>query len=902
MIPNTKSRPLLRYGMPIFFVAFATAIRQPFNTLLGLNLPFMLYFPAVIASAWFGGEKSGLLATGISTILASYFLRATVNPHTLFNSRSIAQILLFVFVSSFINFLAGLLHKARQSAELGEEKFQLQAEQFRTTLSSIGDAGIATDTVGRITFINAVAESLTGWKKEEAQNAHLDEIFKIVSEQTREKVESPLTKVLRGETASPSYPTVLISRDGSEKPIDDTIAPILKTTGEIVGTVLVFRDITNRRYLEQRRNEAEARFKTMADTVPVLVWMSGPDKLCDFFNQNWLNFTGRTIEQELGNGWIESIHPDDTARCLEIYNQSFDARQEFEIEYRLRRFDGEYCWLLGHAVPRYDTNGGFLGYISSCIDITDRKKAAEAQALLVSIVESSADAIISKSLNGTIMSWNKGAERVFGYNAKEVIGQPITIIIPPEKHAEEQTILERIYRGERIEHYETIRVAKNGRRIDISLTVSPLRDSSGRVVGASKIARDISDRKQAEIERVQLLNREQIARSQAEEASRLKDEFLATISHELRTPLNAILGWSRMLGNGKLDAQASEQAVEIIVRNANIQSQLIEDLLDVSRIITGKLRLEESTVELADVIRAALDSARPTAEARKISIESQLSPISGPVRGDANRLQQVVWNLLTNAIKFTPKGGSIRVTLTHRNSQAEIIVSDTGQGIKSEFLPHVFDRFRQADATSTRAHGGMGLGLAIVRHLVELHGGSVEVESSGEGQGATFTVKLPHMALRKGERFENKNLTNGDNHKSQLPDSPPSLEGIRVLVIDDEDDTRSLMTTVLERCHAEVRVAASVRDALLIVNEWKPSIIVSDIGMPEEDGYVLIKEIRAQKNSEISKIPAVALTAYARSQDRLRALSSGYQMHVAKPVEPIELVVVIASLVHQERR
>jgi PAS domain S-box-containing protein len=1026
----------------IFFVVLATLLRLPLNEALGENVPFILYFPAVVVSAWFGGLWAGLLATGLSTLAAWYFF--IPRPSSIFDSKTLLQIGLFLGVSSFISFIVDALHKARQKAEESEERSLAQAERFHATLASIGDAVVTTDTQGRVVFMNKVAESLTGWKQEEAEEKHLHEIFRIVNEQTRQKVESPLERVLRdGKVVGLANHTILIAKDGTERPIDDSGAPIKKPTGEITGAVLVFRDISERRLAEERRREAEARFRTLADTAPVLIWMSGVDKLCDFFNESWLNFTGRTMEQELGNGWAEGVHPDDFDRCLEIYTTSFDARWEFEMEYRLRRFDGEYRWIVDRGIPRFDPDGSFVGYIGSCIDITERKEAElnikrlnreleqrarelqtlfdiapvgiaiahdakcefittnpalaemigvpvgenvsksgsnaermpykllrdgqevppdqlpmqravaegrpvqgdelevlradgkvltvysnaaplfdengrvsgcicaqvditerkqaeQAQTLLVAIVESSEDAIVSKDINGNILSWNRGAEQMFGYAAEEAIGQPITLIIPPEKQGEEQVILKRIRLGERIEPYETLRVSRNGRQIYISLTASPIRDRAGRIIGASKIARDISDRKQAEREHAQLLAREKLARAQAEEASRLKDEFLATISHELRTPLNAILGWSRMLRDGKLNPGASAQALEVVVRNAGIQSQLIEDLLDVSRIISGKLRLDADPVELALVIQSALDSVRPAAEAKCINLQSTLAHDVAPIRGDASRLQQVAWNLLSNAIKFTPKGGSIQITLARVQSHAEIVVSDTGQGIKREFLPYVFDRFRQADATSTRTHGGLGLGLAIVRHLVELHGGSVAAESPGEGQGATFTVKLPLMALRKEETYKKPVLSNMEKGEMPVLDSPPSLEGIRVLVVDDEADTRLLLTEVLERCSAEVRVAASAREALMIVNEWLPSIIVSDIGMPEEDGYTFIKKIRALKNAEVSKIPAVALTAYARTQDRLRALASGYQMHVAKPIEPMELVIVVASLVDRE--
>jgi signal transduction histidine kinase/ActR/RegA family two-component response regulator len=386
--------------------------------------------------------------------------------------------------------------------------------------------------------------------------------------------------------------------------------------------------------------------------------------------------------------------------------------------------------------------------------------------------------------------------------------------------------------------------------------------------------------------------------AQAEAANRTKDEFLATMSHELRTPMTAILGWAQLLRSHTLKADDFERALEIVERNAQAQNKLIDDLLDISRIITGKLRLDVRPVDLAGVVAAVVDALHPTAEAKAIRLQAVLDPRAGPVAGDADRLQQVVWNLLTNAIKFTPKDGRVQVRLERINSHVEIVVSDSGTGIEAEFLPHVFDRFRQADGTSTRKHGGLGLGLSIVRQLVELHGGTVGVESGGEGQGTTFVVQLPQMIARR--------QTDAATPARRLPtalggglsfDCPPSLKGLRVLVVDDEPDTRLLLRTVLEQCGSEVTTAGSAAEALAAFTRSKPDVLVSDIGMPEEDGYELIGKLRAAEAARAEgRTPAIALTAYARVEDRVRALNAGFQVHVPKPIEPVELLAVVASL------
>jgi signal transduction histidine kinase len=394
--------------------------------------------------------------------------------------------------------------------------------------------------------------------------------------------------------------------------------------------------------------------------------------------------------------------------------------------------------------------------------------------------------------------------------------------------------------------------------------------------------------------------REQEARKQAEEANRIKDEFLATLSHELRTPLNAILGWAQVLRTGKVDEDTTARALEAVERNARAQAQLISDLLDVSRIITGKLRLELKPVELSRITDAALDSVRPAADAKgiriRVTLDRGFGGIGGigPLVGDPDRLQQVVWNLLSNAIKFTPQGGSVEVRLGQREGQAEIAVQDTGAGVRPDFVPYVFDRFRQAESSTTRQHGGLGLGLSIVRHMVELHGGTVAVESPGEGQGSTFTVRLPIRLGVEGAPLPERRQRLAED----VPDVAGSsiLTGLHVLVVDDEADTRDLLVTALEQCGARVTAVPNVPDALASLDRALPDVLLSDIGVPGEDGYSLIRKLRARSAELGGNVPAAALTAYARSEDRIRALSAGFQAHLAKPIDPAELVATIAAL------
>jgi signal transduction histidine kinase len=410
-------------------------------------------------------------------------------------------------------------------------------------------------------------------------------------------------------------------------------------------------------------------------------------------------------------------------------------------------------------------------------------------------------------------------------------------------------------------------------------------------VANQELKKEIRVREWAEQERARLLVLEQAARKHAEEANRMKDEFLATLSHELRTPLNAILGWVQVLRTGKLDAAAGARALETIERNSRAQAQLIADLLDVSRIITGKLRLELKPVELSRIIDAALDSARPAADAKAIELVVSLAPLESPVLGDNDRLHQVIWNLLSNAIKFTPRGGRVEVRLKESGLNAVIEVRDSGIGIRPDFLPYVFDRFRQAESTLTRSQGGLGLGLSIVRHLLELHGGTVEVESEGEGKGTTFRVSLPLRGATAGEK-----ATEGTSLAEGVWNRPDLLAGIHVLVLEDEADSRDLLAMALEQCGAEVSAFGSVPEALAAFDTAVPDVVVSDIGVPFEDGYSFIRKVRSRLPADGGAVPAAALTAYVRAEDRQQALEAGFQTHLAKPVDPSELIATVARL------
>jgi PAS domain S-box-containing protein len=567
----------------------------------------------------------------------------------------------------------------------------------------------------------------------------------------------------------------------------------------------------------------------------------------------------------------------------------------------------------GRQMERYSEpisiDGVSAGRVWSFRDVTARNEADLVSRRLAAIVDTSDDAIIGKDLNSIITSWNQGAQKIFGYSAKEMIGASIKRLIPADNQQEEDVILDRLRRGERFDHFETIRVTKDGRQLHVSLTISPIKDASGNVVGASKIARDITDRKLGEValkeaqkaaetanaEKVRLLDSERRARAEAERASRMKDEFLATLSHELRTPLNAVLGWSTILRGRENKDSEMTQGLDAIDRNARVQAQIIDDLLDMSRIISGKVRLEVQPLDLPTTVLEAIDTIRTSATAKGVRLQTVIDPLNATVLGDPNRLQQVFWNLLNNAIKFTPKGGRVQVLLQRINSHVDVSVIDTGEGISPDFLPYIFNRFQQADPSTTRRHGGLGLGLAIVRSLVELHGGDVRAKSGGIGKGATFIVTLPltvfHPPPDEGEREHPKSRA---RELSVVPDV--SLEGIRVLAIDDDADARSLLKTMLEAAGATAYLAGSAREGLDQLAQLPVDVVICDIGMPEVDGYAFIRDVRRLRDREKSEVAAVALTAYARLQDRMEAMRAGFQNHLPKPVEPSELLAVVRSL------
>jgi len=648
--------------------------------------------------------------------------------------------------------------------------------------------------------------------------------------------------------------------------------------------------------LGQSPDEVAARLAAIVDSSDDAIISKTGEGIITSWNRGAERMFGYTAKEAIGQPITLIIPPERVDEETAVLGTIRAGRRVDHFDTMRVAKSGETVRVSLTISPIRDAAGRIIGAFKIARDLSRQRQGEIAQARLAAIVDSSDDAIVSKTLEGIITSWNAAAERMFGWSAEEAVGQHITLIIPAEYHEEETHVLARLARGERINHFETIRQRKDGTRLPVSLTVSPVRDAAGLIVGASKVARDISERRLVEHARQTLLEHERKARSEAEALNRSKDQFLATLSHELRTPLNAIYGWARMFAEGALDPAATRNAAQAILRNARIQVQLIEDLFDVSRVITGKMRLDVRAMNVLAALEAAVETVRPAAAGKGIRLDTTLDPRAAPIMGDPDRIQQIAWNLLSNAVKFTPKGGRVQLHLRRVNSHIEIIVSDTGEGVAAEHLPHLFERFHQADTGPTRRHAGLGIGLSLVKHLVELHGGKVTAISPGLGQGTTFTVTLPVSVMYPVPSTEGPSGDHGARTIDTDSLKPISLRDLRVLVVDDDREGRELAALILTNAGAETRTAASADQAVQMLGEWWPDVLVSDLEMPGEDGYSLLRRVRQEMALRGRRLPALALTAYGRSEDRVRVLAAGFNLHLAKPADPTELVLAVASL------
>jgi len=657
--------------------------------------------------------------------------------------------------------------------------------------------------------------------------------------------------------------------------------------GKLISVLSLVLDVTLPTRIEEALRKSEAQYRLLFESNPHAMWVY------DLETRRFLAVNNAAVQHygysrnEFLGMTIHDIRPEEDGKLLIDYLSNTTPGFKRAGEWRHKKKDGTII-TVEITSNRLNFEGRQAVFVLAN-DITERKRAEkalrESEDRYRDLVDNSHELICTHDLEGRVLSVNPWAARVLGYPQEKLIGMNIRDGLLPEYRSQFDDYIETVKAHGSAKGVMKIRAASG--EVRLWEYYNTLRTEGVEYPIVRGMAHDATERRKA-------LDREKEARVEAEAANRVKDEFLSTLSHELRTPLTAIMGWSNLLLHGEVEHVKQRQAIETIARNANSQCQLIDDLLEVSRIITGKLRLDFTGCDLQPIIEAAAESIRPAAEAKAVRLELKFEKNEGLVFGDRERLQQVVWNLLSNAVKFTPSGGHVSVNLRRVDSCVEVAVTDSGAGIRPDFLPHVFERFRQADGSTTRTHGGLGLGLAIVRHLVELHGGFATAQSEGLGQGATFTVSFPLMV-------QSDSQTTGDaepRSRVSVPagQSSESLEGLRVLIVDDEADARDLVCVMLQRCGAQMRSAGSSKEALEILTIWKPDVLIADIGMPVEDGYGLIKRLRALPKDRGGNTPALALTAYARTEDRVRALSSGYQVHLSKPVDRAELAAVVARL------
>ncbi|WP_437738597.1 hybrid sensor histidine kinase/response regulator [Sorangium sp. So ce1335] len=774
---------------------------------------------------------------------------------------------------------------------------------------------------GRIVEANDAYLRLVGRTREELAAGHVRWDSGVLPDE-RPADDRALAELLSSKSTFTPFERTYVRPDGRR--IRMLMSGCLLPAGRFEdGGYVLALDMTALRHAEDAFRQGERIFHAIGDSIDHGIWVSDREGRNVYASEAYLRMTGLTQEQCAGFGWMASVHPDDRPK-IALFDQAVRRGEPLEVEVRYIDTDGAVHHALNRAVPVRDERGECSLWVGLCLDISRLKRTEEAlreserrlraaldeaqrtieererleaelrrsERQLASLMANSPDAIyrMDPELRCTFMS--PTSTMVMGFPPEHYLGKrprenglPFDVCEAGEAACREARATGKPQRFE-------FGIGERRYRARIIPEFGP----DGEVESFIGITEDVTAERLADEERQKLLESERAARDEAERVSRVKDDFVATLSHELRSPINAILGWARILRSRADDPQALARGLEVIERNARLQSDMVSELLDMSRIVSGKMRLDVLSFDLPVVIQSAIESIKLAAEAKGITVASSVDPEAAALRGDPARIQQVVWNLLSNAVKFTPSGGRIDIALRRAGAFAEVTVADTGAGIAPQFLPHLFERFRQADASSTRQYGGLGIGLSIVKHLVEMHGGAVEAASAGVGQGAAFTVRLPLAGVSLDASGDSERP--GAARADTLSDYPGAeLTGVRVLVVDDQPDAREVAQRVLEECGASVTTAGSAAEAMAALGRERPDVLVSDLGMPGEDGFQLMRRVRALGAERGGSTLAVALSALARTEDRARALGAGYQAHVAKPLDPAELVGVIAALV-----
>ena len=800
---------------------------------------------------------------------------------------------------------------------MSEVQRERYASLCQALVAATSDFAYLFDLEGRFRFVNPPLLALWGLSLPEALGKDFFDLQypPDLAERLQRQIQQviALKQVVRDETE-------YVSPAGVAGFYEYIFAPVFGEDGAVAGVAGTTRDITARKQTELDLLDARSRLDVAMRAGEMGTWILDLAEDRVYGDTNLTRLLDVAPESTRGGNlqtYIEAIHPDDRARVVESLHAAVRSADAYEAEYRLRGA-GRERWVVARGSVERGPDGEPLRLPGVVLDITKRKQTEDAlraseeryRSLFSSIDQGFCVLDVSfdesdEPVDYHFLETNPAFERQTGLTS--AVGKTARELIPDLEASWFRTYAEVARSGQPV-HFEDYSAAlqrafdveafrvggSDSRKVAVlfkDVTASKLAERSRKL--AEDALRDLA------AERERLLLAERAARNEAERTSRIKDEFLATLSHELRTPLNAILGWSQIVRQRISEPQEVARGLLVIERNARAQAQIIEDLLDMSRIISGKIRLDVQPLDLAGMVQSAIETVRPAADAKGIELSAPRASLACvTMTGDSNRLHQVLWNLLSNAVKFTPKGGHVEVLLTRVGAHVQLEIRDSGEGIAPEFVSFVFDRFRQADASTTRRHGGLGLGLAIVKQLVELHGGSVSVASAGLGQGSTFTLMLPLLATTSPEpELELTRSTRSSLPPELLLASPSAeLQGVSVLVVDDEPDARALVQRLLEGQAGSVQVAGSVAEALALLARTRFDLIVSDIGMPHEDGYALIQTLRALGSDQGGNTPAIALTAYARPEDRVRALRAGYQTHLTKPIEPTELLAVVASL------
>ncbi len=857
--------------------AIAALLRIWLSGTLGMSVPYITFFASVIVAAWFGGWLGGLVAAGAAAVVARFYF---IEPAHEFQFATVGDgVAAGVFVSECVMMTAiiATLHRMRQKVaeqnetlraevaarEVTQRASQSHAEELRVTLMSIDDAVIVTDAAARVRSMNPTAEAMTGWSGADASTHAIEEVLRLRDDRSERILPSPARQALHDDAVFKlNHSTILLRRDELPVPVEATASPIHDADGSVTGSVLVLHDVSERRSAEDALRESERELADFFENANVGLHWIGPDGIIIRANQEELRMLGYQASEYIGHHMTEFHHDRRIADRILATLRTGERLQGCAA--RLRCADGSLKDVMINSSVRMGTDG--VRHVRAVsLDITDRVAADRSRALLAAVVESSEDAIVTKGLDGIVTSWNSGAERLFGYSAVEAVGRHITFIVPADRHADEQDILARIARGEKVPPFETIRLRKGGEPVTVSLSVSPVRDSAGRVIGASKVTRDLSERIAMELA--------------LREANRRKDEFLATLAHELRNPLAPMRHGLHLLSAAGVDASRLQQVTGILSRQLDHMVRLIDDLLDLSRVNRDKLEMKRAPVRLDAVVRQAVETARPLIDQSSHELVVQLPDEAVYLDGDAVRLAQVLTNLLSNAAKFTNPGGRIILSAECVNEMLHLRVRDTGIGIARDNIERVFEMFSQGHSRPEDSRGGLGIGLTLVRRIVELHGGRVTLESDGLGAGTTAHVTLPIGAA-------------AEPHGVHASDALPAVVmGRRVLVADDNRDSADTLGMLLTLRGADAVTAYDGEEAVARFQSDRPDIVLLDLGMPRLGGLDACRAIRQLPRGREAII--VALTGWGQEQDRRRSHEAGFDGHLVKPVDLSALIALL---------